>query len=184
MPASRVLIIRLPCHKIFPTGPLYLLSALNRGTPRPRLRMLDLALSQPADRMRLVMETAAEFRPDAIAFSWRDMQIFSPQDLDGAMRDAFVFFHDPSLLKKAGAALHGLADITVYKSSIARNIGIIRRTAACSLGAGRSRRTQHQDLRRQGPRAASGPRAGVSGRRAGDLLPVPWYPAAARPHRA
>ena len=130
MPASRVLIIRLPCHKIFPTGPLYLLSALNRGTPRPRLRLIDLALCDPAGRMRLVRETARQFRPDAIAFSWRDMQIFSPQDLDGAMRDAFIFFHDPLLLRKAVAALHGLADITVYKSSIARNIAIVRRTAS------------------------------------------------------
>ena len=130
MPASRVLVIRLPCRKVFPTGPLYLLSALNRGTPRPRLRMLDMALCAPADRMRLVRETAAEFRPDAIAFSWRDMQIFSPQDLDGAMRDAFVFFHDPSLLRKTGAALRGLADIFIYKSSIARNIGVVRRTAS------------------------------------------------------
>jgi radical SAM superfamily enzyme YgiQ (UPF0313 family) len=46
------------------------------------------------------------------------------------MRDAFVFFHDPSLLRKAGAALRGLADITIYKSSIARNIGIVRRAAS------------------------------------------------------
>jgi hypothetical protein len=91
--------------------------------------MLDLALSSPRDHMRLVSETTLDFQPDAIAFSWRDMQIFSPQDLDGAMRDAFVFFHDPSLLHKAGAALHGLADIAVYKSSITRNIGIIRQTA-------------------------------------------------------
>jgi hypothetical protein len=132
MAASRVLIIRLPCHKVFPTGPLYLLSALNRGTPRPRLHMLDLALCEPAARMRLVREGALEFQPDAIAFSWRDMQIFSPQDLDGAMRDAFVFFHDPSLLHKAGAAFHGVADIMIYKSAIARNIGIVRRTAALS----------------------------------------------------
>jgi hypothetical protein len=78
MPASRVLIVRLPCHKVFPTGPLYLLSALNRGTPRPRLRMIDLALCDPADHLRLVREAVAKFRPDAIAFSWRDMQIFSP----------------------------------------------------------------------------------------------------------
>jgi hypothetical protein len=129
MAASRVLIVRLPCHKIFPTGPLYLLSALNRGVPRPRVHLLDLALVDRASQVRQVRSAAEVLKPDAIAFSWRDMQIFSPQDLDGAMRDAFVFFHDPSLLRKAGAACHGLADITVYKSSISRNIGIIRRTA-------------------------------------------------------
>ena len=127
---SKVLIVRLPCHKVFPTGPLYLLSALNRGVPRPRVHLLDLALVERSHQVRAVAEAVHEFKPDAIAFSWRDMQIFSPQDLDGAMRDAFVFFHDPSLLRKAGAAFHGLADITVYKSSISRNIGIIRRAGA------------------------------------------------------
>lgn len=129
MPATRVLIVRLPCRKVFPTGPLYLLSALNRGQPRPRLHLLDLALVDRGRQVRAVAEAAHELQPDAIAFSWRDMQIFSPQDLDGAMRDAFVFFHDPSLLRKAGAAFHGLADITVYKSAISRNIRIIRRSA-------------------------------------------------------
>jgi hypothetical protein len=92
--------------------------------------MLDLALVDRAEQMRLVREGAEQLQPDAIAFSWRDMQIFSPQDLDGAMRDTFVFFHDPALLRKAGAAFHGVADITVYKSAIARNLGIIKRTAA------------------------------------------------------
>jgi Radical SAM superfamily len=129
MPASKVLIVRLPCHKIFPTGPLYLLSALNKGVPRPRVHLLDLALVDKASQASAVARAAHELRPDVIAFSWRDMQIFSPQDLDGAMRDAFVFFHDPSFPRKAGAAFHGLADIIAYKSSISRNIGIIRRTA-------------------------------------------------------
>ena len=124
--ASRVLVVRLPCHKIFPAGPLYLLSAVNRGTPRPRLRLLDLAVVDKRRQTEALRATISEFKPDAIAFSWRDMQIFSPQDLDGAMRDAFLFFHHPSPLIKAGAAFRGLLDITVYRSSIARNIGLIR----------------------------------------------------------
>jgi hypothetical protein len=84
--------------------------------------------------MRQVTEAAAQFGPDAIAFSWRDMQIFSPQHLDGAMRDAFVFFHDPSLFRKARAALRGLADIGVYHSSFAHSVGIVGRTASLFPG--------------------------------------------------
>jgi hypothetical protein len=125
-PAARVLIVRLPCHKVFPTGPLYLLSALNRGTPRPRLHFLDLAVLDRARQFRALREAGAGFQPDAVALSWRDMQIFSPQDLDGAMRDAFLFFHHPSPLVKAGAAFRGLLDITVYRSAISRNVKLIR----------------------------------------------------------
>ncbi len=73
MAASRILIIRLPCHKVFPTGPLYLASALNRGTPRPELKLLDLALVPRARQRDTLQATAAGFAPDVIAFSWRDM---------------------------------------------------------------------------------------------------------------
>ena len=130
MAATRVLVVRLPCHKVFPTGPLYLASALNRGTPRPELRLLDLALVDRARQREALRGAASEFTPDAIAFSWRDMQIFSPQDLDGAMRDAFLFFHHPSPVRKIQSAFRGLLDITVFKSSIGRNIDLIRRAAA------------------------------------------------------
>jgi hypothetical protein len=130
MAATRVLIVRLPCHKVFPTGPLYLASALNRGTPRPDLHFLDLALVPRAQQREALRRAAEEFAPDAVAFSWRDMQIFSPQDLDGAMRDAFLFFHHPSPVRKIQSAFRGLLDITVFKSSISWNIDLMRRAAS------------------------------------------------------
>ncbi|HTO21855.1 MAG TPA: radical SAM protein [Spirochaetia bacterium] len=128
--ATRVLIVRLPCHKVFPTGPLYLASALNRGTPRPELKLLDLALVPRAEQGRALHDTATGFKPDLIAWSWRDMQIFSPQDLDGGMRDAFLFFHHPSPLRKIESAFRGLWDITVFRSAISRNVDLMRRAAA------------------------------------------------------
>ena len=127
MTARRVLIVRLPCHKVFPTGPLYLLSALDHGTPRPALRLLDLAVVERSRQKQALQDACVDFKPDAVAFSWRDMQIFSPQDADGAMRDAFLFFHHPDLLVKAGAAFRGLLDITVYRSAISRNLDLVRR---------------------------------------------------------
>jgi hypothetical protein len=126
----RILIVRLPCHKVFPTGPVYLLSAIHRAAPDAALRLLDLALIPPRGQGRAIEEAYAQFRPGVIAFSLRDIQIFSPQDMDGAMRDAFVFFHDPSLARKAAAAFRGLWDIIAYRSSLARNMGLVRRTAA------------------------------------------------------
>ena len=130
MAATRVLIVRLPCHKVFPTGPLYLASALNRGAPRPDIRLLDLALVPRADQARALQAAAAGFAPDVIAFSWRDMQIFSPQDLDGGMRDAFLFFHHPSPVRKIQSAFRGLWDIAVFRSAISRNLDLMRLAAA------------------------------------------------------
>jgi hypothetical protein len=126
----RVLIVRLPCHKVYPTGPVYLFSAIHRAAPDAALRLLDLALIQRRGQARAVEDACAEFRPDVIAFSLRDIQIFSPQDMDGAMRDAFVFFHDPSIARKLASAFKGLWDIITYRSSLAHNMRLVRRTAA------------------------------------------------------
>ena len=69
-----------------------------------------------------------------IAFSWRDIQVFSPQDMDGAMRDAFTFFYDPSPLFKARAAMRGLMDIFSYRSALSHNLSLIRH--ACTVAPG------------------------------------------------
>ncbi|MGA2478590.1 MAG: radical SAM protein [Spirochaetia bacterium] len=130
MAPARILIVRLPCHKVFPTGPVYLLSAIHRAAPNAALRLLDLAVIQRRGHSRAIEDACAQFRPDVIAFSLRDIQIFSPQDMDGAMRDAFVFFHDPSIVRKSAAAFRGLWDIIAYRSSLAHNMGLVRRTAA------------------------------------------------------
>jgi hypothetical protein len=130
MAASRILIVRLPCHKVFPVGPLYLMSAINRATPGVAQRVLDLALFDRRRQSTALREAVSDFHPDVIAFSWRDMQIFSPQYLDGAMRDAFIFFHDPSASRKLRAAFRGVRDILTYRSAIARNCALIRRTAS------------------------------------------------------
>jgi hypothetical protein len=53
-----------------------------------------------------------------------------------------------------------------------------------SLGAARTRRAPHQNLRRQGARAASAEPPCVPGSRAWDILSIPGHPAASRAHRA
>jgi len=130
MAASRILIIRLPCHKVFPTGPVYLMSSIHRAAPGVAQKVLDLALVDRRSRAGEIRHAIAGFRPDVIAFSWRDMQIFSPQYLDGALRDAFIFFYDSSPARKLRAAFRGLRDIVTYRSSIAHNMALVRTTAA------------------------------------------------------
>ena len=130
----RILIVRLPCKKVFPTGPIYLLSLLRRAEPRASLRLLDLALVERARRVAALDEAIREHSPEVVAFSWRDMQIFSPQDLDGGLRDAFIFFHDPSPVRKLGAAARGLRDMLTYSSAIDENLRLIRGTAKANPG--------------------------------------------------
>lgn len=130
MAASRILIVRLPCHKVFPTGPVYLMSAINRAAPAIAQKVLDLAVVDRRRQAGALTQAIASFQPNVIAFSWRDMQIFSPQYLDGAMRDAFIFFYDSSPTRKLRAAFRGLRDIVTYRSSIARNLALVQKTAA------------------------------------------------------
>jgi radical SAM superfamily enzyme YgiQ (UPF0313 family) len=130
MAASRVLIVRLPCHKVFPTGPIYLLSLIGRAAPLVERRLVDLAVIERRSHWQVLQGAIDDFRPDCIAFSWRDMQIFSPNYLDSAMRDAFTFFHDPRVFRKAGAAFRGLADIATFHSTISHTIDLLRKTAA------------------------------------------------------
>ncbi len=118
--------MRLPCRKVYPTGPIYLQSLLSRAAPGIPQRLLDLALVDRRRQRRLLAETIGDFRPDVIAVSWRDIQVFSPQELDGGMRDAFVFFHDPSPLRRVKSAFRGLGHILTYRSGIARNLALIR----------------------------------------------------------
>ena len=124
----RVLIVRLPCKKVYPIGPIYLAGALNRLIPASSLRLLDLALVEPEEQNIHLLKTIQEHRPDFVAFSWRDLQIFSPQDMDGAMRDAFTFFYDPSPAKKVQAAFKGLNHILKYRSTISENLSLVRET--------------------------------------------------------
>jgi hypothetical protein len=128
MAVARVLVVRLPCHKVFPTGPFYLISLIHRAAPALEQQFLDLALIDTPLQTRAIEAAISQFQPDLIAFSWRDLQIFSPQDMDGGLRDAFVFFYATSPFRRLGAAFRGLRDIFLYRSALQRSLRIVSRT--------------------------------------------------------
>jgi hypothetical protein len=127
-----VLIVRLPCRKIYPIGPVYLASLIRQVAPDEPVHLLDLALLDPDSRKKALNDAIRDVRPRAIAFSWRDVQVFSPQDMDGAMRDSFAFFYDPSPLVKAKAAVRGIRHIFSYRNALAENLSLIEEACRVS----------------------------------------------------
>jgi hypothetical protein len=138
-PCERVLIVRLPCGKVYPAGPVYLASLIRRASARASLgtdvRILDLATGPGAARSRLLAEIA-DFRPQVVAFSWRDLQVFSPQDSDAGFRDAYSFMHERSPIRRAAASFRGLADLVAYRSSISRNLSLVAAASRAFPGVG------------------------------------------------
>ncbi len=131
----RILTVRLPCKKIYPLGPIYLMAVLKRAAPQSSHRLLDLALIKANQRMAVLEQTIRRLRPDVIAFSWRDIQVFSPNDMDQAMRDAYIFFYDGSPLRKMLAAFKGLGHILTYRSAISENMALIRKALSIFPGS-------------------------------------------------
>jgi hypothetical protein len=127
MSPHKILIVRLPCKKVYPIGPIYLMGLLKRAAPQISQRLLDLALVESNQRTTVLRETIRKYSPDVIAFSWRDIQVFSPHDVDMAMRDAFIFFHETSPIRWIEAAFKGLGHILSYHSGIAENLKLIQK---------------------------------------------------------
>ena len=125
MTGPSVLVVRLPCKKIYPIGPVYLASLIRQVAPDWSVRLLDLALIDPPTRRRVLGNAIRESHPDSIAFSWRDVQVFSPQDMDEAMRDSFAFFYDSSPFMKAKAAIRGIGHIFSYHNRLSDNLSFI-----------------------------------------------------------
>lgn len=121
-----VLFVRLPCQTIYPIGVTYLANHLHRHFPDLRQRILDLAVIPRRERRARLRETVEAFRPDLIAFSWRDIQIFAPHEEDSSLKTAFNFFYSPNPLKRIAAAVQGLGMMGRYYSDIHENLHLIR----------------------------------------------------------
>jgi hypothetical protein len=70
-----------------------------------------------------------EFSTPTGRFSWRDLQIFSPQDMDGGLRDALIFFHAASPPGRIGAAFSGIRGMFIYATAIRRFFRILKRVS-------------------------------------------------------
>ncbi len=122
----RVLFVWLPVRPIFPVGIGYLVNWIHREHPEVTLEVLDLTRFPEPDQMGALTSKIAEFSPDLLAYSWRDVQIFAPHEGDNSLRRAFEFYYSPSLLTRAYAAWDGLRMVWKYRSEFHKKLRFIK----------------------------------------------------------
>ncbi len=115
---NSILYIFLPCKKVYPIGVTYLADFIHRRRPEVRQRILDLSLFPASQRTQVVRDVAADFKPDLVCFSWRDIQIFSPHEGDSSLEHAFNFYFASNPLKRVVASVEGLKQLYRYYSHI------------------------------------------------------------------
>ena len=117
-----ILYIFLPCKKVYPIGVTYLADFIHRRKPEVRQRILDLSLFPESQRSQAIRDTALEFKPDLVCFSWRDIQIFSPHEGDASLEHAFNFYFAGNPIKRVAASFAGLKQLYRYYSHIRANL--------------------------------------------------------------
>lgn len=122
---ASILYIRLPCKPIYPGGVIALANYIYKHCPKVKQYILDLALVKKNLRKKILKETISSFNPDIIAFSWRDVQIFSPDEADGGLITSFKFYYG-NLLDRLISALSGIKYLLNYRRGIKENLSYIK----------------------------------------------------------
>ncbi len=125
---NSILYIWLPCKKIYPIGVFYLANHVHRHYPDVRQKIIDLSIVENRKRWKMLEDALHSFKPDVIAFSWRDIQVFAPHEGDDSLIHAFEFYYSLNPLKKLRSAMKGLARVAGYHNAIRENLSYIRLT--------------------------------------------------------
>src|SRR4030065_2098107 len=128
MSNNSVLYIWLPCKKVYPAGPTSLASYVHLKRPNVRQRLLDLSLINKGNRLKAITDTVVEFKPDIIAFSWRDVQIYAPHGQDDSLELAFNFYYSPNIFKKLLAGIRGISMVFTYENHLKEKLYLIKKT--------------------------------------------------------
>lgn len=113
-PIQSILYVRFPCWKIYPGGMIYVADFIHKQRPDIKQHILDLALIPAADRYRVLRQRLELLKPDAVGFSWRNMQSFGPNPEDDAFDVVLNFDHSRNPWRRLKAAFAGLRIIRDY----------------------------------------------------------------------
>ncbi len=123
-----ILYIWLPCKRIYPVGPTYLSNYIHTKRPHIRQRILDLTLINKKERWKAIQDMVGAFKPDVIAFTWRDIQIYAPHEEDKSLELAFDFYYSNSLFRRLAASIKGVSMVFNYENSIREKILLLKDT--------------------------------------------------------
>src|ERR1700693_5815895 len=115
---SSILYIWLPVSKIYPAGITVLANHIHQRNPAIPQQILDLSLIPRPRRKKKLRETIREFNPGIVAFSWRDIQIFSPHEGHDSIKYAFNFYYSWNPIKRLTASFYGLKSLYEYYDNI------------------------------------------------------------------
>jgi radical SAM superfamily enzyme YgiQ (UPF0313 family) len=126
---TRILYCRLPCNPIFPIGVVYLADYIHKLFPEIEQRIFDLGAVPPLDYGMALDRAIAEFAPDILVYSWRDIQIYAPVGGRGGnpLQNAFEFFYAANPFTKLRGATGGARMVVSYYTELWRNLGLIKR---------------------------------------------------------
>ncbi|TET53552.1 MAG: radical SAM protein, partial [Actinobacteria bacterium] len=122
---NSILYVRLPCPKIWPVSLVYLADHIHKECPNVKQRILDLSLVEPEDESKTLIKTIEEFNPQAIAFSLRVIQPFSPEEGDPSLINAFNFYFSRNPIKKIKSALFGAKSVATYQNRTKKTLALI-----------------------------------------------------------
>lgn len=121
-----ILYIRLPCWKIYPGGMVYVADFIHKKRSHIKQSILDLALVEQSKRKETIKRYLTETQPDAVAFSWRNMQTFGPNPDNDALDIVMAYDHSPKLIDKVKAAGGAISIISDYISMRVNNFKYMR----------------------------------------------------------
>jgi radical SAM superfamily enzyme YgiQ (UPF0313 family) len=121
-----ILYVWLPNEKIYPGGPIYLADYVHKKAPEVEQNIIDLSLIEgKKKRMKYLHRKIDEFNPDVVAFSWRNIQIFSPNQGDRSLENAFKFYYSWNPVEKLKACVFGVKSVFRYSTRTKEIIGYI-----------------------------------------------------------
>lgn len=123
--SKRVLHVKLPSWLIYPGGMVYLADYLYKNVPGIEQKITDLSFIKPSHQKAYLLQQIKEFKPDFIAFSWRNIQTFAPHEDSPALRIVFKYDHS-HLVNKLGAVFSGAAEIINYRRQMNRNLSFLK----------------------------------------------------------
>ena len=120
-----VLYVRLPCWKIYPVGLVSIADYIHKHRPGIRQRIIELSLVEPRRRRSYLEEEIRKYRPDVIAFSWRDIQTFTPHDGTPSLEAVLKWSYSRRLKDKISSAFTAAVLVVDFVYHLCKNISYI-----------------------------------------------------------